>query len=48
MVAGADNRILTVKTHVRDALNDVGRRGETYSQIIERLITSYKERNQGV
>jgi len=38
--------LVRLDTSVKDELDDLGKKKETYSQIIKRLIDSFKEANQ--
>ena len=40
-----DSKMPTIRIikHVKDELFDIAKKGETYSEVVERLITFYKE-----
>ncbi len=45
-VATKDKKLIKIEPHVHTALNEIGLRGESFSQIIERLIKFYKEHHK--
>jgi predicted CopG family antitoxin len=43
LVPEKDKKLIKIEPHVHRQLNEVGLRGESFSQIIERLVKFYKE-----
>jgi predicted CopG family antitoxin len=41
-----DNKVITIRADVKEQLNEIGRRDDTFSALIERLIASYKQQQQ--